>query len=84
MQTYAGIDLHSSNCYLTVIDERQRRLFSKRPPNSLNHILAALQPFKQELSGVVVESTYNWYWLVDGLQENGYRIHLAHPSANRQ
>jgi transposase len=84
MQTYAGIDLHSSNCYLAVIDEQQRRLFSKRLPNSLDQILVALQPFKEELSGVVVESTYNWYWLVDGLQENGYRMHLANPSAIRQ
>jgi transposase len=84
MQTYAGIDLHSSNCYLAVIDEQQRRLFSKRLPNSLDHILSALQPFKGELSGVVVESTYNWYWLVDGLQEQGYRMHLANPSAIRQ
>jgi transposase len=84
MQTYAGIDLHSSNCYLAVIDEQQRRLYSKRLPNSLDHILTALQPFKEELSGVVVESTYNWYWLVDGLQEQGYRMHLANPSAIRQ
>jgi len=84
MRTYAGIDLHSSNCYLAVIDEQQRRLFSKRLPNSLDHILAALQPFKDELAGVVVESTYNWYWLVDGLQEKGYRMHLANPSAIRQ
>jgi chromosome condensin MukBEF complex kleisin-like MukF subunit len=60
MQTYAGIDLHSSHFCLAVIDEPQRRLFSKRLPNSLNHILAALQPYKAELSGVVVESTYNW------------------------
>lgn len=36
------------------------------------------------LSGVVVESTFNWYWLVDGLQEEGYRVHLANPSAIRQ
>jgi len=84
MRTYAGIDLHSSNCYLAVIDEEHRRLFSKRLPNSLDHILSALQPFKEELSGVAVESTYNWYWLVDGLQEKGYRMHLANPSAIRQ
>jgi transposase len=84
MTIYAGIDLHSSNCYLAVIDEQQRRLYSKRLPNSLDHILTALQPFKEELSGVVVESTYNWYWLVDGLQEQGYRMHLANPSAIRQ
>jgi len=44
----------------------------------------ALEPFKKELDGVIVESTYNWYWLVDGLQENGYAVHLANPSAVKQ
>jgi transposase len=84
MTTYAGIDLHSSNCYLAVIDQQQTRLFGKRLPNSLEQVQAALQPFKEGLSGVVVESTFNWYWLVDGLQEEGYRVHLANPSAIRQ
>ncbi len=32
----------------------------------------------------MVESTYNWYWLVDGLQKYGYRVHLANPSAIKQ
>lgn len=84
MTTYAGIDLHSSNCYLAVIDQQQTRLFGKRLPNSLEQVQAALQPFKGGLSGVVLESTFNWYWLVDGLQEEGYRVHLANPSAIRQ
>ena len=44
----------------------------------------ALEPFKNNLKGVVVESTYNWYWLVDGLQRNGYDVHLANPSAIKQ
>lgn len=30
---------------------------------------------------MVIESTYNWYWLVDLLMDAGYRVHLAHPSA---
>jgi transposase len=36
------------------------------------------------LQGVVVESTYNWYWLVDGLMEASYRVHLANPAAMQQ
>ena len=84
MTTYAGIDLHSSNCYLAVIDQHQSRLCGKRLPNSLEQVQVALQPFRDGLSGVVVESTYNWYWLVDGLQEAGYHVHLANPSAIRQ
>ena len=38
----------------------------------------------RELAGVVVESTYNWYWLVDGLQAAGYAVHLANPAAMKQ
>jgi transposase len=84
MKAYAGIDLHSSNNYIGIINEQDQRLFGKRFPNDLRNILMALEPFKGELDGVVVESTYNWYWLVDGLQENGYAVHLANPSAVKQ
>ena len=84
MGTYAGIDLHSSNSYIGIIDEQDRRQFGKRLPNSLTQILVALEPFRKNLEAVVVESTYNWYWLVDGLQEEGYKVHLANPSAIKQ
>jgi transposase len=84
MQTYAGIDLHSSNNYVGVINEQDQQLHGKRLPNELNNVLIALEPFKQSLEAVVVESTFNWYWLVDGLQEHGYKVHLANPSAIKQ
>jgi len=83
-QLYAGIDLHSSNNYIGVINEQDERLYSKRHPNQLGSVLNALEPFKKNLQGVVVESTYNWYWLVDGLQDHGYKVHLANPSAIKQ
>jgi len=84
MKVYAGIDLHSSNNYIGIIDEQDQRLYQKRLPNRLEHILEALEPFKESLEGVVVESTYNWYWMVDGLQDRGYKVHLANPSAIKQ
>jgi transposase len=58
-----------------------QRVFEKRLANDLGRIRAALEPHREELAGVVIESTYNWYWLVDGLMDAGYRVHLAHPSA---
>jgi transposase len=64
-----------------ISDEEDRIVFSKRLPNDLGQILAALEPHREELTGLVIESTYNWYWLVDGLMDSGYRVHLAHPSA---
>ena len=84
MKAYAGIDLHSSNNYVGIINEEDQRLYQKRLPNQLENIVMALEPFKESLEGVVVESTYNWYWLVDGLHERGYKLHLANPSAIKQ
>jgi len=83
MKTYAGIDLHSSNNFIGISDENDNRLYGKRHGNRLEEVTKALSPFKDTLQGVVVESTYNWYWLVDGLQEHGYSVHLANPSAIR-
>ena len=81
MKLYAGIDLHSNNSVIAVIDEQDRVVLQKRLPNELERILLALASFKQWLAGVVVESTYNWYWLVDGLMQAGYAVHLANTAA---
>ena len=81
---YCGIDLHSNNSVVVITDETDHVLYTKRHPNDLPEILAALSIHRAELSGVVVESTFNWYWLVDGLQEAGYRVHLANTTAIKQ
>jgi len=84
MTCYSGIDLHSNNSVVLVSDEADRVLYQRRLPNDLPMILAALEPHRGELAGVVVESTYNWYWLVDGLQAAGYLVHLANPAAMKR
>jgi transposase len=84
MRTYAGIDLHSTSCYLGIINDDDARLFGRKLDNSLDLIVRSLEPFKEDLAGIVIESTFNWYWLVDGLQEHGYRVLLANPSAIQQ
>ncbi len=81
---YAGIDLHSNNNVVVVTDDEDKVVYRKRRRNELDEVLSALSPFAQDLSGVVVESTYNWYWLVDGLMANGYRVHLANTGAIQQ
>ncbi|WP_419658271.1 transposase, IS116/IS110/IS902 family [Desulfosarcina variabilis str. Montpellier] len=84
MKTYAGIDLHSSNSFIGVINQNDETLHSRRHNNNLKEILKVLRKYKKSLQGVVVESTYNWYWLVDGLLEQGYKVHLANPAAIQQ
>jgi len=85
MQLYAGLDLHSRNTYIGIMDKEFKRVFGKRVSNDLPLILKTLDPFQDQLQGLAVESTYNWYWLVDGLMDAGYQcIHLANPSAIKQ
>ena len=84
MKKYIGIDLHSNNSVVVVTDEEDRILYQKRLPNKPNEILTALAPHRDEIVGVVVESTYNWYWLIDGLMDAGYQAHLAHPAAMKK
>ena len=61
---YSGIDLHSNNSVVTVMDDNDRVVAEKRLPNDLVKIIGFLSPWREELAGVVIESTYNWYWLV--------------------
>ena len=85
MQLYAGLDLHSRNTYIGIMDKEFKRIFGKRVSNDLPLILKTLDPFQDQLQGLAVESTYNWYWLVDGLMDAGYqRVHLANPAAIKQ
>lgn len=84
MKLYAGVDLHSNNNYLGVINDKEKTIFKKKLPNDLEEIVSALMPYRKELQGIAVESTFNWYWLVDGLMEEGFNVHLANPSAIKQ
>ena len=81
MKVYGGIDLHSNNSVIALLDEQDKVVYRRRLPNDLQVVLPALAPYRDAIEGLVVESTYNWYWLVDGLMEAGYRVHLANTAA---
>jgi len=80
MKLYSGIDLHSTSSYLAIIDESGKRVFREKQPNDIAMITEKLSLYSGTLEGVDVESTYNWYWLVDGLMAEGFTVHLANPS----
>lgn len=81
MKLYGGIDLHSNNCVIAILDEHDRVQYQRRLPNDLDTLLMQLSPYQKDLCGLVVESTFNWYWLVDGLMESNYPVHLANTAA---
>ena len=77
-------DYRTSNSVAVVINEQDQVVYQKRLPNDLSQIAQQLSSYRRSLQGIVVESTYNWYWLVDGLMEKGYRVHLANTAAIQQ
>jgi len=81
---YAGSDLHGNNNTIGIIDGEGKRVFKKKLPNDPATIKETLKPFKADIEGIVVESTYNWYFLVDLLREEGYRVHLANVMKTQQ
>jgi len=84
MPLYGGIDLHANNSVVALMNEQDEVIYQKRLPNDLPTILEQFAPYHADIEGLVVESTYNWYWLVDGLMEADYRVHLANPAAIQQ
>ncbi len=84
MKLYGAIDLHSNNNVTVLIDEQDQVVYQKRLPNDLPLIAQQLSGYQDALQGIVVESTFNWYWLVDGLMDKGHQIHLANTAAIQQ
>ena len=83
MKIMVGMDLHSHNALCGLLDESGRRLVHQQLPCDLASILQLLKPYKNRIATIAIESTFNWYWLVDGLQDHGYHVALANP-ARRQ
>ena len=84
MKLYGGMDLHSTNVVTKLIDEEDNVVYRKKQGCDLEQILKILEPFQDSIEGIAVESTFNWYWLVDGLLEAGYRVHLVNTAAVKQ
>jgi transposase len=84
MQTYAAVDLHSNNGVLAVIDDTDRVLRQRRMANKVELFVNELEPFRATLQGIAVESTFNWYWLVDGLRANNFPVTLVNTAAIQQ
>ncbi len=80
MELYCGIDLHSNNNYVAILSDTLEQVACRRLRNDLGQVMGFLEPYREDLVSVAVESTYNWYWLVDGLMEAAYDLHLVNTT----
>lgn len=81
---YTGIDLHSNNLVIANVDKQGRRIGDKRVICQLDRVLDYLKQQPGQIAKIAVESTFNWYWLVDGLQDAGYEVVLGNPAGMNQ
>jgi transposase len=80
----AGMDLHSNNVVIGLMDMDGKRVAHQKVECRLSEVVRFLAPYKKRLEQIAVESTYNWYWLVDGLQALRYPVVLANPAGMEQ
>ena len=80
----AGLDLHSNNIMIGIINQDGKRVAHRKLDCDLHEVVEFLEPFKPQLQSMAVESTFNWYWLVDGLRAKEYPIDLANPAKIEQ
>jgi transposase len=81
---FAGLDLHSNNVMIGLVNQDGKRVAHRKVECDLERVTKFLAPFKSQLQSMAVESTFNWYWLVDGLRGKGYGIDLANPAKIEQ
>lgn len=81
MELYCGIDLHSNNSVIVILDEVDKVIYQKKLANDLALIIDQLSVYKDKITAIAIESTFNWYWLVDGLIEEGYTVKLVNTAA---
>lgn len=81
MKLYCGIDLHSNNSVIVILDETDNVVYQKKLCNDLAIILQQLCAFTDDIVAIAIESTFNWYWLVDGLMAAGYEVKLVNTAA---
>lgn len=79
-----GMDLHSNNVMVGLAQLDGKRVLCQKLPCELKTVLEFLKPYKARIDTIAVESTFNWYWLVDGLRANDYKTVLANPAAMQQ
>lgn len=77
---FIGIDLHSNNLFAAVVDANGNRIEHRRIECDLYAVDKFLHPMRSRIESIAVESTFNWYWLVDGLKAMGFDVLLANPA----
>jgi len=63
-QYYCGIDLHTKNMYVCILDQAGQILVHKNIQTLPHALMRILEPFQPDVA-VTVECIFTWYWIAD-------------------
>ena len=76
-QYYCGIDLHTKNMYICILDQAGTILIHKNISTSPQIFLQIIEPFLPDIA-ITVECIFTWYWIADLCQEENIPFILGH------
>ena len=77
-QYHCGIDLHSRQMYVCVMDRQGKKLLHMNiKNNNFEFFLKKIDPWRHDIT-VCCECLFCWYWLADACKEAGLEFVLAH------
>ncbi len=75
---HCGIDLHSRQMYVCVMDSQGNKLLHMNIKNNdFAFFLKKISPWRHDMT-VCCECLFCWYWLADACEEAGLEFVLAH------
>lgn len=82
MTHYIGCDVHKKYSVFGAVDDRGRAIPAKR----VEHDKEGFRSFLRRLppgSPIAVETTGNWYWIIDEMERAGHSPALAHAAKSK-
>jgi transposase len=74
---YCGVDMHAKTSYICILNQAGTIQLRRNIPNNFQMFKYFVKPYLPDLA-IGVESTYNYYWLLDGCSDSGLRFYLGH------
>ena len=74
---YCGIDLHTKNMYLCILDDTGEIRLHRNIKTDRNVFLKVIEPYREDIV-VAVECMFTWYWIADLCAQEGIAFVLGH------
>lgn len=76
-QYYCGIDLHTQNMYVCIVNQAGKVMYHYNLPVSKDSLLSVVKPYLPDVA-IAVECIFTWYWIADLCSQHKIPFVLGH------